>query len=105
MTKERSQIHREKTDHRADSRPGGMTDSSSKARRHDPLDTGVSSDCSPCRCLRLIYQVVWGRLAVLVFGSTTMPLHSSRVFFLGLAWELLAGIRGPVPSPLVLYGC
>lgn len=55
----------------------------------------------------LIYQVVWGRLAVLVFGSTTHAIATVLgVFFLGLALgSFLAGKYGDRQDrPLVLYG-
>jgi len=55
----------------------------------------------------LIYQVVWGRLAVLVFGSTTPAIATVLgVFFLGLALgSFLAGKYGErFGHPLVLYG-
>ncbi len=55
----------------------------------------------------LIYQVVWGRLAVLVFGSTTHAIATVLgVFFLGLALgSFLAGKFGErIRAPLVIYG-
>lgn len=55
----------------------------------------------------LIYQVVWGRLAVLVFGSTTHAIATVLgVFFLGLALgSFLAGkFADRHRTPLVLYG-
>lgn len=55
----------------------------------------------------LIYQVIWGRLAVLVFGSTTHAIATVLgVFFLGLALgSFLAGkFGGRFRQPLVLYG-
>lgn len=54
----------------------------------------------------LIYQVVWGRLAVLVFGSTTHAIATILgVFFLGLALgSYLAGkLADRCQHPLVLY--
>lgn len=54
----------------------------------------------------LVYQVVWGRLAVLVFGSTTHAIATVLgVFFLGLALgSYLAGkFAGRFRHPLVLY--
>ena len=55
----------------------------------------------------LVYQVVWGRLAVLVFGSTTPAIATVLgVFFLGLALgSYLAGkFADRFSHPLVLYG-
>src|SRR5512137_1162143 len=55
----------------------------------------------------LVYQVVWGRLAVLVFGSTTPAIATVLgVFFLGLAiGSYLAGrFADRFGHPLVLYG-
>jgi spermidine synthase len=55
----------------------------------------------------LIYQVIWSRLAVLVFGSTTHAIATVLgVFFLGLALgSFLAGkYQDRFRHPLALYG-
>jgi len=55
----------------------------------------------------LIYQVIWSRLAVLVFGSTTHAIATVLgVFFLGLALgSFLAGkYENKFRHPLALYG-
>lgn len=55
----------------------------------------------------LVYQVVWGRLAVLVFGSTTPAIATVLgVFFLGLALGSYGAGKcaDRFRHPLVLYG-
>lgn len=93
--------------------PPGPRSGSSSPPPSAPLDTlcnrnywwlvGLFTLSGACG---LIYQVVWGRLAVLVFGSTTHAIATVLgVFFLGLALgSYLAGkFAERCRHPLLLY--
>lgn len=108
MTKRKKQVSLvPKPDQRPESRRGRVADRQDQAPPRTVrywLIVGLFTLSGACG---LIYQVIWSRLAVLVFGSTTHAIATVLgVFFLGLALgSFLAGkYASRFRHPLLLYG-